>query len=92
MKVVINRCWGGFGITEECLTLYNKLSGENKKYGWDIERDDTNLIKAIEQIGEKEASQELGDIHIVEIPDGIEYEIEDYDGMESIHEVHNSWT
>lgn len=90
-KVAINNCWGGFDISSECLDLYNKMSGKKEKYGHNIERDDPNLIKAIEQIGEDKASDRLSKIKIIEIPDGIEYEIDDYDGMESIHESHRSW-
>lgn len=92
MKVAINRCWGGFGISPECLDLYNHLSGKKIEYDWDIERHDKFLIEAIERIGEKEASQSLGLVHIVEIPDGTKYEIDDYDGMESIHETHEVWS
>jgi len=28
---------------------------------------------------------------VVDIPDDIEYEIDDYDGIESVHEAHRSW-
>ena len=92
MKVAINRCWGGFGISSECLDIYNYLTGKKLKYYFEIERDDKSLIEAIEMLGEQEASSELGEIHIVEIPDGTEYTIDDYDGMESIHESHSCWT
>ena len=90
-KIAINVCFGGFGLSPECLTLYNKLSGSKEEYDHHIERDDPNLIKAIEQLGTAKASDYLGEIKIVEIPDGIEYVIDDYDGMESIHESHRSW-
>ena len=49
------------------------------------------LIQAIEEVGEKESSGRFGEIRIIEIPDNIEYEIDDYDGIESIHECHRSW-
>jgi len=93
MKVVINRCYGGFSISDECLALYNKLSGRDEKYDFEITRDDKHLIEAIEKIGEKEASGlRFSEIHIVDIPDGTEYSINEYDGMESVHERHHSWS
>jgi hypothetical protein len=48
------------------------------------------LVQAAEELGEK-ANGGFADLHVVEIPDGVEYEIDEYDGVESIHEVHRSW-
>jgi hypothetical protein len=56
----------------------------------DLDRSDLNLISTIEFLGIK-ASGKCSELTIVEIPDGVEYEISDYDGMESIHESHRSW-
>jgi hypothetical protein len=55
-----------------------------------FERTDKTLIQVIEELGEK-ANGKHAHLKIVEIPDGIEYEIEDYDGVETIHEKHRSW-
>jgi len=55
-----------------------------------VKRNDPILIQVIEELGEK-ASGRFGKIKIVEIPDGINWEIKDYDGMESVEEVHLSW-
>jgi hypothetical protein len=49
------------------------------------------LIQAIEKIGEEESSGRFGEIKIIEIPDGINWEIEDYDGIETVNETHRSW-
>ena len=68
-----------------------KVSEDNYFYDYDIERDDTDLIKVIEMLGENIASGEFAEINIVEIPDGISWELDDYDGIESIHETHRSW-
>ncbi len=35
--------------------------------------------------------KELSKLQIVSIPDGVSFYIDDYDGMESIHEDHRSW-
>ena len=55
-----------------------------------IAREDSALIQVIEEFG-REASGRHAELEIVEIPDGVDYEIDDYDGMESIHEKHRSW-
>jgi hypothetical protein len=54
-------------------------------------RYDPRVIAAIEKIGLEEAAGRDAELLIVEIPDGIEWEIWDYDGKESIHEKHRFW-
>ena len=50
------------------------------------------LIAAIEKVGEDKASGPLAEVHIVDIPDGVSWEIDDYDGIEHIAETHRVWT
>jgi len=57
---------------------------------WNIDRDDPLLIQVIDELGE-EANDKYSELKIVEIPDDIEWEIDEYDGMETIHERHRSW-
>lgn len=54
------------------------------------DRTDKYLIQAVEELG-KLADGDLAELKIVEIPDGIKYYIDEYDGVESIHEEHNQW-
>jgi hypothetical protein len=96
MKIAINRCWGGFGISEAVFKeLGIKYTGygsiDNEDLG--IVSDDYNayrasakLISAIEKVGIENASDSLAKIYIVDIPDDVEWEIDNYDGMETIHE------
>ena len=134
MKVAINRCWGGFGISPKALLKLIEMNSElveTHTHEWsfspyEIEnetligndlysskdyelhnkertvvytsncrdyenRSHPDLIKVIELLGETEASGRLSSLDIREIPDGVDYYIEDYDGMESIHENHRSW-
>jgi len=90
MKIVINRCYGGFGLSDEALALYNKLSGKSIIYVGDIERDDPNLIKVVEQLDN--ANDQYSALEVVEIPDEVEYEIEQYDGVEWVSEKHRTWS
>ena len=55
-----------------------------------IERNDPLLIQVIEEMG-VEANGDHAKIVVVEIPDDVKYEIDEYDGQETIHEVHRSW-
>lgn len=54
-------------------------------------RNNKDLVEAIEKVGEQRASGKLADIKIIEIPNDIEWEIDEYDGIETIHEQHRSW-
>ena len=153
MKVVVNRCYGGFGLSIKALirliemksdiikktTVQHYYGGsdeykkskalcydpdwkekfeENSKdkrsifgngfytFGWlgtltdgefiydvdiyRLDRSNKELITVIEDMGE-EVNGNYAELKVIEIPDGVEYEIDEYDGIESIHEVHRSW-
>jgi hypothetical protein len=49
------------------------------------------LVEAVELLGEA-ANYSCADLHVVEIPDDVNWEIQDYNGRESIHEVHRVWS
>jgi len=59
-------------------------------FSGEIARDDLALIQVIEELGD-EANGTFADLVIAEIPDGIEYEISEYDGNETVEEKHRSW-
>lgn len=117
MKVVINRCWGGFSISKEAAEFMaargnkqakaeieewkSKINGRVKNPKWygygyiegfdgGYSRTDPDLVAAVESLG-NEANGNLSKLVVVEIPDGIDWEIDDYDGMETIEEKHRSW-
>ena len=155
MKIVINECFGGFGLSREGVKLLAKKQGREcyffgyarkadggvdlHAYGpddqesmffsaFDIpdpnevlrakpwhdmtmeeksahnalydkhfldtrpdDRTDPLLIEVVEELGEV-ANGSCAKLKVIEIPDGIDYEIEEYDGNESVHEVHRSWS
>ena len=56
----------------------------------DIPRDDPQLIEVVSKLG-KDANGTCASLRIVEIPDGVEWEIDEYDGNEHIAEKHRIW-
>lgn len=50
-------------------------------------RTDPDLVEIIERIGEKKASTRLSSLKIIEVPDNVEFEIDNYDGYETIKEI-----
>ena len=57
----------------------------------DKNRADPHLVAAVEFLGSKEASGSLAKLSVVEIPDGIDWYIHDYDGMEHVAQQHQTW-
>ena len=141
MKVVINKCYGGFGLSKEAYIRYAEIKGtpvwieedhkfkslglftvwtvppeqrpeskedsfyemsmeERKAYNEsyssntihcrDIERNDPALVKAVEELGDK-ANGKHAKLDVIEIPDGIDFEVEEYDGKEWVSEKHRTW-
>lgn len=112
MKVVINTCFGGFGLSHQAVLAYAKTKDIKlvweekfglKHYCTDLEkmnqtyfsvyhilRNDPDLIAIVEKLGNKSFGK-AAQLMVIEIPDGISWSIEEYDGVESIHENHRSW-
>ena len=142
-KIVVNRCFGGFGLSLKALSRYAELKGfqifvyaregnylvgkcrrmSPEEYMNDmalryvvktdfgpvanvqdlaaaggaewlhdssIERDDPTLVQVVEELGEA-ANGAFADLQIVEIPEDVDWEIDDYDGKERVAERHRSW-
>lgn len=111
-KIVINNCYGGFGLSDEATILYAKRKGitlySKKENSWNtsfytssdmskdsfyypiIDRDDPDLITVVETLG-KRANGKYAQLKIVEIPNGVRWQIEEYDGSEHIAEQHRTW-
>jgi hypothetical protein len=90
MKIVINTCHGGFGLSKEALAFYNERAGTAIKYEDDIKRNDPILIQIVEELGEA-ANGSYARLKAVEIPDDVEWTIKEYDGDEWIAEKHRTW-
>jgi D-arabinose 5-phosphate isomerase GutQ len=138
MKVVINKCYGGFGLSSEAMHLYAKKKGitlypesafsglveiyytvpadkrtkqlenwheqpqavraanneaisKESLYCRDFDRNDLALVEVVEELGDK-ANGMCAKLEVIEIPNDINWEIDEYDGMESVREQHRSWS
>ena len=57
---------------------------------WDIQRTDSALIEVVEKLGEN--ADGLGaKLKVVEIPDDVNWQLQEYDGNEWIAEKHRTW-
>lgn len=75
MKFVLNKCYGGFGLSDWA----EEQMGCSEPY-----RDDPKFITLVTNHGKK-VSGKYAALVVVEIPDdSTDYEIDEYDGFESI--------
>jgi hypothetical protein len=90
MKVVINDCYGGFGLTEAALNEYKDRKGitDPNFYYYDIPRNCPVLVEMVER-GDSDGT--YADLKVVEIPDEVNWYIEEYDGLEHVAERHRTW-
>ncbi len=78
-------------MTDAEKDAYNKLYDDISLEKRLEDRTDPLLIKIVEELGE-EANGRCAELKIVEIPDGTDWEIDQYDGLETIDEKHRSWS
>lgn len=139
MKIVINACHGGFGLSDEAVVRYHEIKGlplwvtKDKEYDsishywtvpeserieesgdkfykmtmderqsynekwreqtfsvYDIERTDPVLVQVVNELGDLVNSR-YSELKIVDIPDDVNWEIAEYDGVEWVAEVHRTW-
>lgn len=91
-KVVINRCHGGFGLSDQAEQLYKERKDitDPNWYHWEIPRDDPVLVQIVEEMGE-DADGMYSELGIVEIPEDVNWYVEEYDGLEWVAERHRTW-
>jgi len=138
-KIVINKCWGGYGLSEKAVAELKRrgckhLQEHNEEEFFKCEkehgswqkiwgnltwaqyketqrkwlgiakiggklitdehryenRDCPFLIEVVKKLG-KRANGRFANLKVIEIPANVKWEIDDYDGMESIEEKHRSW-
>lgn len=79
MKMVVNCCFGGFGVSNKVVEALHLDSP------YSIERTDPRLIELVEGLGSKYCSGFCSELGIAIIPDeATDYRLEEYDGLESV--------
>ena len=91
--IVINSCYGGFGLSGRAERDYRAMAGitDPNWYNRDVPRDDPYLIKIVRDLG-MAANGEHANLKIVEVPPDVEWQIEEYDGNEWVAEKHRTWS
>lgn len=94
MKVVINGCYGGFSLSTRALEEINKRRRAAGMFELDTtrpdDRSDPDLVAVVESLGGL-ANGKFAELKVVEIPDDVEWEINEYDGVEWVAEKHRTW-
>ena len=90
VKIVINTCWGGFGVSDSGSIEYNRRTGVYLGSDWDISRTDPTLVAMVEE-DSKLYSGRSADLRVVEVPADVDWYIVDYDGQEHVAEKHRTW-
>lgn len=135
MKIVINKCYGGFELSPLAfkklaelqgkqvyfyVPIYNSddyikvnniddikdtiyfypvtkdlghIASEHDVFDYIFEtpkRNDLFLVRVVEELGD-EASGKYAELKVVEIPDDVDWVIEEYDGIEWASEKHRIW-
>ncbi len=91
--IVINTVHGGFGLSEQASRLFAQRTGIANKELWanrDIARDDPVLVAVVRELG-VDADTRYAKLKIVEVPYGVDWTIEEYDGVEWVAEKHRTW-
>jgi hypothetical protein len=66
------------------------LANGDSFYSRNIERDDPALVATVQALGE-EANGDFANLRVVKIPGDVEWEIDEYDGLEWVAEQHRTW-
>ena len=92
-KIVINKCHGGFGLSDAAMRRYAEIKNiedVDSICTYDICRADPALIQVVEELGVK-SFDKYAELHIVEIPEDVSWNVQEYDGLEWVAEKHRTW-
>lgn len=83
IKVVINNCYGGFGLSEKAIALVQDQIGDEFD-PYDHPRHCPVLVSVVEELGE-EANGRCAELFVAKLK-GSQYIVREYDGCEWLQE------
>lgn len=112
MKIVINKCFGGFGLSKKAVEFMAEMGsdqaraellesmednsnncyyGYSEKFNHEYDRTDPILVEAVEVLKDK-ANGSFAKLKVIEIPEGVNWEITDFNGIEVVTEKYKMWS
>ena len=79
-----------YKMTMDERNAYNQKWSEQTFSEYDLKRDDPILVQVVEELA-LDADGRYACLKVVEIPDDVDWEINEYDGNEWIAEKHRTW-
>jgi hypothetical protein len=83
-------------MSEEAQKLfcqYSMIEWKDWQEDWsyyDIARNDQYLVRVVEEMGDG-VNGRFSELKVVDIPDDVEWQIGEYDGLEWVAEKHRTW-
>lgn len=78
MKFVLNKCYGGFDLSEEAQEILGQAD-------YEIKRDDPDLLALIEEKGIQFVQGKYAKLKVIEVPESAtDFTLDEYDGWERI--------
>ncbi len=103
MKIVINTCYGGFGLSRSAVRFLSQLQevepteddlkseylyAAASNYRDEARRTDPDLIRTVETLGDM-ANGRYSNLTVLDLRDDLtEWYISDYDGLETVYECY----
>ena len=89
MKIVLNECYGGFGLSDFGAKILGTHNPEREMSFGNGNAMHETLAALVEKFG-AQLNGEFANLEVFEIPDDVtDWEIDDYDGYESLLYVRN---
>ena len=82
-KVVYNDCYGGFGLSKAARVYLAGFGISEDVCEYEIKRHDPRLVQVVERLGIA-AWGECADLQIMNIGSEDRYNIDEYDGLETV--------
>lgn len=92
MKMILNKCYGGFHLSDKAETMFAKVIGvDAEDFGYDFADDyrtHPSLIAIVEELGKEAYDDEVSELVVLELSDNTtDWFVDEYDGYETVYYV-----